>query len=103
MIKRTTKKVVMGLLLACMLSGSMPVHAAAAENHVHTWVISGNPNVNSWSYTHSSNVDGGHCLVNCWVSSEFEQCKECGKKKWEIFTEHGRHSSCSDANYDKRV
>lgn len=97
MVKKISKVVVMSLLVACMLGNS----ASAAETHVHTWVQTGNSNINSWSYTHTANTDGGYCGVYCWVSSVYEQCSVCKEKINEVFTEHGRHSFCVGADYDR--
>lgn len=97
MVKKISKMILMSLLMICMLGNSV----VAAENHVHTWVQTGNPNCNSWSYTHESNTGSGSCLVNCWVSYVYVQCSVCKEKKNETYTEHGRHSTCHNADYDR--
>lgn len=90
MVKKISKVVVMSLLMVCMLGNSVSV----AETHVHTWVQTGNPNCNSWSYSHDANTGKGTCWVYCWVSHEYEQCSVCKIKRNEMYIEHCRHSEC---------
>ena len=62
MVKKIAKAVVMSLLMACMLGNSV----FAAETHVHTWVQTGNPNCNSWTYSREANTGKGTCWVKVY-------------------------------------